>query len=370
MGLLACDGFSHYQTPDILNKWTTYDVPAATFSIEPAGGRNGGCLKRVSTSNSTNNGITMAPTSKQGGPWTPTASGVTGFALKIDDLTKLLGGTPGTPGGGLLVNTLMTFYSGTQATFGIALNPDGSFSLYNFGSGTTLAISSGVLRNATWAYVEVKWTVDKVAGVCIIHVNGVEIMNYSGVLFCDTYPNAPPPVAWTSIKYLGCTSTTTSPLLTMRMDSFYLLDQVAPNASFLGDINIKVLLTDADGPTVAWTPTGGANFANVNDNPPNGDTSYNAATALGTVDLYSFQPVGVTPIAAQQCIYVRRTVPGSAGIQSVFRAGSTNYNSPAQAVPNDTYSFLRFPYDTSPATGIAFTAAEIDSGWFGLNKSS
>lgn len=369
------DGFSHYQTSDILRKWTTRVDDGCTWTIEPTGGRTAGCLKRQSTSNQNQPGyLVKSPTVKQGGTWTPQQGGVCGFAIKVQDLaridnTLISGGVQTT------FDSLFAVWHGQYTQFNIIPNTNGTLSVYSGGTDSghaPLVTTIGALINDTWAYLEFKWLIHKTAGSLAIRVNGIQILDYTGPLYVEFDPGfGQPPELWTSVYCFGIQSTAISPLLLFRVCDFYLSDLSAPDGDFLGDISITVLKPNGVGASSIWTPTPAVNnYLNVNEVPGNDDTSYNNATAIGSLDTYQFEDCNpaMLPIAIQQCILARRTVPGAATITSVVRQGTTNYESPAQAIPNETYFYNCFPYDTNPATGASFTKSDIDGGQFGINK--
>jgi len=385
MAVLFIDGFSHYATSDIQRKWTSKSDFACTWTIEPTEGRNGGCLKRISTGNNSNSGVLVkSPNWRQTGVWSPQRSGICGFAIKIHDLSKVFGGQPHTITVQTTVDSLFGVWNGSWTHFVVSVNADGTLSVWrgaiSASSGVgLLATTIGALVDETWTYLEFKWTLSTTNsatdGSLVIRANGIEILNYSGVLFATNNPGfAPPTAEWTSVYCFGMQSvfsTTPEGFLTLRVCDFYLSDQVAPNNNFLGDISISYIKPNGVGAASTWTPTPAvSNYQNVDEAPPTDDTDYNSATTVGLIDSYEFENCNpsITPIAVQQCILMRRTVPGAATIKSVVRQGSTNYESPAQPIPNETYFYNCFPYDTNPATGTTFTRTEIDNGQFGVDK--
>lgn len=373
MAFLFMDGFSHYQTSDLARKkWTSKSDTDVTWSIVTEG-RVGSCVKRVSSVGFANSGyLVKSPIVNQTGVWTPQVSGVCGFAIKIDDLNSI-NPLPSVPVIQELKDTVFSVWNGAWGMFGVVVNTDGTLSLYQgqFNpSPPLLATSIGAMSSGSWCFLEFKWTISQTTGSCIIRANGVQVMNYSGVLFPNVLGATPPTVAWTSVYCFGVRSTI-APLV-LRACDFYLLDQTgSSNNDFLGDITVSYTRPDSAGATSGWTPSTGLNWQNVDEVPPNDDTDYNTATAISTLDLYGFEPCAVTnPLAVQQCILSRRTAPGSATIQSVTRPVSTNFSSTAQAVSDETYSYNCFPYDTNPDTTAAWTQAQVDAAQFGINKAT
>jgi hypothetical protein len=365
MAVLFMDGFSHYATADIAKKWTTRIDSNAVWAIEPATGRTAGCIRKTSTSNFSGAYLVKGPTVKQGSIWSPQQSGICGFALKVDDLNRI---NPG------LHSSLIEVFHGFDPQFTVGLNKDGTISIWIPAgydpSIKVVATSISAISNASWAYLEFKWTIHKTTGNFVLRANGIEIMNYNGELAYNSYPFQQPPNLWTSVRFLSIGSET-PPYLNLRACDFYLSDFSSPNGNFLGDISIAYIIPDAVGNSTGWIPSGAnPNWQNVREVPPNSDVDYNSAIAIGSKDLYSFTPVTANPVAMQHCIFARRTAPGAVTLEAVVRHGGVDLVQPVQSIQNETYAYNLYPYDTNPATGIKWTQADANAAEFGVNKAS
>src|SRR5262245_25244434 len=179
--LLFMDGMAHYDTSRMAVKWTSVDSTYVTWSVA-AEGRTGNCIKRVSTYPGNPAGfLTIVPLTNRLGPWAATASGVCGFALKIDDLSQLDNSTV------VLANTILRIVEGPSYHVRVQLNRDGTFTLIqNIGSAeggsgaTILAHSTEGLQSNAWAYVEFKWLIDAAVGTFTIKVNSITVLSYTG----------------------------------------------------------------------------------------------------------------------------------------------------------------------------------------------
>lgn len=370
--LLFMDGFSHYQLTDVTRKWTSKTDSWVTWAITNEG-RSGNCVKRTSTSNNSGAGwFNKGPVVSQSGPWAVnTPSGICGFAVKCDIVNKISNG-PHIVNSWDMDGTLITVnYGPWGAMVGCCLNSDGTLSIYRGGSGTPLATSIAVASNNSWFYFEIKWTIHPTTGSCIVRVNNVEVINYSGPFApLPNFPGGPTPAnLWSSVNVFGLLSVPNPPLLVSRFCDFYLSDTVAPNGNFLGDISIAYIIPDAVGANAMWTPSPVVpNWQNVKEVPPDDDVTYVQTLAIGNKDSYSFTPVTVNPLAIQHCILARRTAPGASTIQALTRQGGVDTLAVTQAVANETYAYNLFPFDTNPFTGIKWTQAEMNAAEFGTSK--
>lgn len=380
--LLFCDGFSYYDVSYLGRKWNKTD-DNVVWDVTNVG-RTDGAVTRANTNNNSLTGyLEFSPIKTQNGTWSPQRSGVCGFALRIDDLSKLTG-TPGSGGSYFSVNTLLNVMNANWTMFHCTINPTGTITVYQYrfsgGAQIPLVTTIEAIRNNEWAFLEFKWTLSTSSsntdGSLVIRSNGVIILNYTGILFPDNFPAPAPSALWTTVRVLGLSSSAISPFLNMRMCDFYLLDTVAsadpsnPNNDFLGDITISYIKPDNNGSVNDWTPLSGANWQNVSEIPPDGDTSYVSATAPNSRDNYVFTTTSATNILGlQQSQLLRKVDDGAATIKPVYRLATTNYDGIEAAVASTTnYSFILSPYDVNPSNDLKFTQSDINNGQFGIIK--
>jgi hypothetical protein len=373
--LLYMDGASHYSTAEIPKKWTTVDEADCVFTQEAAG-RADGCLKREAVGGSIYAGyLGFAPLMMQTASWTPTFSGTYGCALKTESLALLTIA----PVGGLQIldNVFFSVWAGAQTHFAVRINQDGTLSLLRQLQGAPggyliLANSLQGFTDGIYGYLEIRWTLSTNAstadGSCEIRLNETTILTWAGVLFCSPFAGFPdPPREWTSIRVLGQASAVGG---VQRMCDVYLADQTSPNGDFLGDIRVAYIRPDGVGASSGWTPLSPPNWSEVNEVPPDDETSYIEATAVGTRDTYEFENVLGDPVAIQVCNYVRKTDVAGAGLKVVTRQGGVDYEGPEIGIGSELYSYRLQPYDTQPATGTGWTQAAMDATQWGPLKAS
>jgi hypothetical protein len=372
--LLRMDGQDHYNTAYLAAKYTTVNSANVAWTVTSDGPNGKQCLTRVSTTTSGFSGyVAMAPLVTQTGAWTPTTSGVCGFKLYVEDLGLL---QPPTGEAGDSENSLISIWSsGARALCAIQLNPTGTFTAIRPGfEGTVLGISTEGVQNGVWHSVELKWVVSHTLGVLEMWVDRVRVLNVTNA---DTWgvPNVLD--QWNAVRWMRCDQRSGSAgALTMRFCDVWLADLTGGAQAikdFLHSWNIVVIRPNGVGSSSGWTPLAGANWTNVNETPPTGETSYVSTTAAGTRDMYAMEDIagGATVLGFQTVGLSRLETAGGAGWTPSVRPGTTNYDATEQGLASTTYSaFAMQPYDTNPATGTKATASEINAAEFGQVKSA
>lgn len=370
--LLFMDGVAHYDTSRIGVKYSAVNTDSATWAVT-AEGRFGNCVKRVATSSTvtTIGYLSIAPLMTRLGPWTPTSSGVVGFAVKVDDLGKVQAVGVGN-------NGIVCVMEGSGYHVKLSLNSDGTFSLLvNDGTGDALlAQSTEGLQSSSWSYLECKWVIHATTGSVVVRVNGVTVLDYSGNT--RRYGVVGPGLGvWNAVRLLAIASSASSaPFATARHCDLYLADLAASDgddvSDFLGDGVIDTIMPNGPGASTGWAASSGANWDTTNDLPaPDDDGSYVSAATPGLQDTYNFQdiPAGAEVKGVHVNLLARKETEGSSAIAPVVRQGSTDYVGPTQGVASTSYDrYLTQPYDLNPATMAKFTAAEINAGQFGVKK--
>jgi hypothetical protein len=114
----------------------------------------------------------------------------------------------------------------------------------------------------------------------------------------------------------------------------------------------------------------GANYTNVDENPPDGDTSYVSATTSGIRDSYGFgSPVqGINPLFVCVNCYAENPDAGAVSLQGLTYNGSTYGLGDSKPAPL-SYQTVQFPIFRDPATSAAWTKAGINTAEFGVGGS-
>lgn len=380
MALLFVDGMGHYDSTQIGEKYTTANTDAATTLAVATDGRFHNCLTRscvfTGNLNNTYGYVEVAPLLTQTGPWTPTASGVCGFAFKVNDLSRI---GARTDDGAVTPRTLWTCYEGQAPILHVTLNPNGTLTAWRheFRAFSTVPINLGSsiqgLQADTWTYIELAWLIDATAGYVDIHIDGVQVLRFDGqtlpVDILVGYTGV-----WNAVRFLQVPPASLTLPLLLHFGDLYLadLDGGAEEVNdFLGDVIIDQIVPDGVGAYSGWSPNTAVNWDAVEEVPPDGDTTYVSAQTTGTRDSYTLEDVPLTStiLGYQTLIYARKDTEGGAMISPTLRLGGVDYDATAQGLGSPaSYQYLIQPYDTNPATALRITPAEINAAEGGILK--
>lgn len=347
MSLLFMDGFDHYATGDILEKWTQIIGTGGNAYAIGAYGRNSSNGLRVHSLNlavAERPSITLAPGD---------ASFYIGFAFmpepNLADLTA---------------NHIVQIGEGATAHVSLKLNTNGTLSVMRgTGGGTTLGTTAFALSENTYYYVEIGGSIHDTTGAVTVRVNGDPKLTLTSV---DTRNGATG--VWDYVAIGGLDVVTNGDEAYWRFDDLYVCDGTgsAPHNTFLGDVRVISILPDGAGATTQFTPSAGSNYQNVDEATPDDDTTYNASNTAGHKDTYTYGNVGVagTVHGVQACVSAKKTDAGTRTIAAVARPTSTDYDGTTQAL-GTTYTYYRQIWALNPATAAAWTTAEVDAAQFG-----
>jgi hypothetical protein len=340
MALLFLDSFDHYQTADMTKKWTD---SWGSYAIVPSVGRCGTQALKIDSFANIDRGLLFSG-----------ATCIVGFAFNYQSQYSA--------GNGLNFCMFQNASGATYATLGTS--DDGSIFWVTDGN-TTYGSSSvpNLVHMDTWYFIEWKYTIgDAATGRSVIRLNNVVVVDYSG----NTLPGAPynPQAPARILQMRGISNEV------YLCDDLYCLDGsgAAPWNDFLGDLHVEYLRPRAAGSQQQWETLVGASthWLAVDDNvTPDGDTSYIGSNTTGATDTQLYRPTGFTagPLyGAQLNLYAAKSDLGPKIIAPV----ANGVVGPAAVAPSfGAYQYFTFPYATNPATGLAWTVAEINSAEFG-----
>lgn len=336
MSLRFCDGFDHYATAQVGQKWT----PTNGTNLPPiiqGGGREsgGGALEMTS-----NWDVSRTMTSES--QWT------VGFALNMD--------------GNGARGAMLTIYDSVsgQELLQAWVNSNGSVSA-QVASGTYTSTATGLIPASAWAYVEAQIVISATVGSVEVRVNETTVISETGLN-----------TAWsghTTADTVAIGNAINGGAQNGLYDDLYVTDgNGTANTGFLGNIIVQAIWPNAPGASSQWTPSPYANnFANVNDETPDGDATTNQSGTVGQIDTFAhdeIRPASGTILGIQHVIAARTTTSTTHSVAAVEESGGTNYADTGQSLQTG-YEMLTFPHDTDPATGAAFTIADLNAADFG-----
>ena len=117
-----------------------------------------------------------------------------------------------------------------------------------------------------------------------------------------------------------------------------------------------------------WTPNAGANFAAVDDPTQDDDATYVAATTSGQVDDYKNASMGWTPasIIGVQVESVARIDSGTQAWRNRLKDSGGTVRNGAARTATTAYVKTEDFYGLNPATGAAWSKANIEASEFGV----
>ena len=153
-------------------------------------------------------------------------------------------------------------------------------------------------------------------------------------------------------------------------DDLYICDGAGTDTNdFLGICRVIGLFPNSDTGTIQWTPSTGTTHYNlVDENPPDGDTSYVETSTQAQTDLYGYPSlIGTGTILGLQ---VSTTVSLSAGSSIILESPIISNNitdlGPDYLITNATYYDKTHISTTDPNTGAAWTAANLAAAQIGV----
>lgn len=255
--------------------------------------------------------------------------------------------------------------SGVFATKQVRLqaNSDGSVSVLagNDPFPVTLGTSSpNLISINNYAYCEMKISAFSGAGTVNVRINGATVLTVTG----NTNPDG---TGTCNTWYLAGTGGG----LSAFHDDVYLCNLLdsgipgQPNNDFLGAIRNYAQVPIGDASPLQWAPdTGTTHYTQVDEIPPDDNTSYVFDGTVGDVDQYVYGTSGITPpvqiFGVQVCLDAALDIAGSRSIAP--DVGGV----PGTGVGLSTsYNMVRQPYDGNPVNGSAWQLTDFATVRFG-----
>ncbi len=276
-------------------------------------------------------------------------------------------------------NYIFEAYSGDGLSFGgnvgrLTFSDSGSIGLGGFdiaAGGGNFPTSHQQTPNGIWvsnAYFHLQFRVKTVYSggalttTCDLKFNNTLVATVVGT-----------PVTTANNKIIGINFSWNLGGWTVDWSDFYIIDMddgIAPTnfISPTGDLDVSPLFPDANGITNSWAPLSAPNFSQVNEHPPDGDTSYVSSPTPGAIDLYHFPadtsiiPAGSVIYGVQENIFAKKDDPaGSRNITTIIHIASSGLNYTgigAIALGND-YQYYYECLSKNYATGNPFQLGEV-----------
>ena len=249
--------------------------------------------------------------------------------------------------------------SSTYHSFSIKVRNDGRISAYGGGGSFLETTSAPVLALDGWHYIEAKVVCHDTAGSYEVRVDGQTILSGTDV---DTRGGGDTRF----VRFQFAKST-------QYLDDIYICNiDGTKNNDFLGRVVIEGIFPNADGDSNDWTPASGTdNYAMVDDNPADDDTSYVESNTADAEDLYAYtnlSAITTEPILGVQInTDVKMTeFPGDLDIKQPVKSGGTTSDGDTTNIATDSYQPANRILEDDPATSTAWTASGVNNAQFGI----
>ncbi len=317
------DSYDHYSYADMGKKYVTTPSSSASFVT----GRNGNAFS-VGSFNSASFNIAATQTV------------YFEAAMKWSSVTA--------------VSTAIIFRDGSAVTH-LDLRTTAGAELQITRNGTVLATTSGLgLLNNTWYHVGFYGLIDDTTGAYELRIDGMTKLSATNV---DT-------------RNAGTASVATIFLNSNASGDTIFDDLVVSTDGFCGDCVVKAIFPNGVGNYSQWTPSTGLGWQCVDEAAMNSDTDYVSSATPGQRNSYDFASVGTGTIkAVQQVTTCRKDDTGSRTIKQFARISGTDYDGTAASV-SGSYVMQRRVMSVNPATGTAWTGAQVDASEFGAKLES
>lgn len=331
MALRFIESFDHYAAGDLTEKWDDWSCAIGSATLQA--GRTGNCLQIY------------------------IQYGYEGRLYKnFDSQQTWIIGVAIYPGN-LAFSWLLAFMDAGTYQVTLDLESNGALSVRRGdGGGATLSTSAaGVMSAEEWQYVEMKVTIDNAAGAVEVRVDDETVIDVSGV---DTQNSGNASADRLALDVDGVGT------VWNRYDDIYLCDGTgAIRNDFLGICFVYYGLPDGAGNYAQFTPSAGANWQCVDENPPNDDTDYNQSSGSGQRDSFAM----TDPLAAagagdvlgvQTCLNAKKTEEAALTAENSMRISGTDYDGSSHS-PTTSYKYYLDVWEQNPDTVANFSDAEI-----------
>lgn len=357
------DSFDHYLTSEITLKWTQ-EFGAAITTVQARTGAQSLFLQ------------------------TGGAGGVAAVSITIDYQSEwFVGFALFVPTSGSGLSTGGSFYqllSNGTVLLQAGINADSTLNLSTPNNGGVYASTTFSINAEVWYYIEVQALLTVTTNVQV-----------SATLRCNKISVLTPATRDTGVPATSLFdgATANRHVLTgilgsangAYFDDVYINDnQTANNAGFWGDVNIFCLFPASDSSPLDFnvfptTPT--THWDHVNENPPDGDTTYiydnnpgGGGGAIGDSDNFMMQTLATFTGTVQAVQYLAYARKDDAGIRtfkhlvngSPYPAGTGGVLGTPEFSLSETYSYYRANFDLDPTTNLPWTVAGFNLRNFGV----
>jgi hypothetical protein len=243
--------------------------------------------------------------------------------------------------------SFLNFYNGGTPICDLRITSTGALQATR--DGNVLGTSSTIITPDTWCYIEVEVTRHASAGAFKAYVNGVQMLNLTGVN-----------TGGSDIDKITLASGSAD----IKLDDLYVTD----TATKLGECRIDTLHPTADTATKDWTPsTGSSNYAMV-DEAQFVTTDYVSAGTAGNKDYYALADLSFNPLTIHAVSVVTMAKKDDATTRT-FRGNIKSSSSEGNGATRGLGTSLSIYSDifpTDPNGSIAWTQSSVNAAQVGI----
>lgn len=243
----------------------------------------------------------------------------------------------------------------------LLFNNDGTITVRRGGdTGTVIAGPSAAVITpivGSQHHIQWKYTLSDTVGVTEVKVDGVTVLSATAL---DT-KNAGTATVLDTVKFVGTSTINFSHLIVANGAG-------SVNNDFLGECLVLHAMPNADGDTVAFTPsTAGNHWSLVDEIPPNATDYTESSTGDGDIELYNHTDLSIT--GAIKAV-IHANIAAKVGtdpkfLRDIAKVAGTEYQGASQVL-STSYVYYDKIYETNPATGVAWTAAQSNAAQLGI----
>jgi hypothetical protein len=228
-------------------------------------------------------------------------------------------------------------------------------------TGTFLGSANNCLLPNRWQYIEIRVKVHATAGEVECKVNGIQVMNLSGI---DT-DRGGSFAEMTEVWFYAMTANADTYARAYVIDDIYIVSTDAGvHTTFLGPTKIEGLFASAEGDNIDFTPSAGTdNSANIDENPVS-TTDYNSSSTATDFDLLAADNLtllsqNIRGVQLNVDFLVTEATPF--GLLPKIKTGTTEDDGDEITTADDETWVTKFHvFDQDPDTATNWTAAGIN----------
>lgn len=225
---------------------------------------------------------------------------------------------------------------------------------------TSLGADSSAIAVDVYYHLQIKFTIHNSTGSIVVKRDGATVISTGSV---DTQQTGN---AFADGILMGYLQDASSPS-NLDFDDWIVMDDAGSYMNdFIGEKRIGCLFPTAEGTTIQWTPSTGAdNSALVDETAPNDDTDYVSSSNVGDKDTYVMQNLPSTAAGVSAVVVKHRARKDDAGVRQIaarVRSGSSEAVGDTKTMAS-SYEYHHSVFYTDPNTSPldVWTSGAVDS---------